>query len=295
MVDLLTVVPIYITYGRSMPNVMFIHTFKDAFIYSMFAMGTTRILRALRVRRKLAKIEDAVERFLAEMCMSIAVMILFFAACIQFVEYPYQIHHYSTWVYMMWVTMSTVGYGDVIPYTTQGRVVIMCIISFSIIIIPKMTNELIEKMKLQTIYARAVYTPLSKKSKHVVICGDISSTSMSEFFDELFHEDHENPDLHAILLLPHPPSIEMILLITNSKFFLSFLYLEGSALIDNDLKRAKIESSEAIFIMSNKFSLKPDEEDAKTILLSLSIKRYISSFNKKYRNYISIIVSIVVN
>jgi hypothetical protein len=51
-------------------------------------------------------------------------------------------------------------------------------------------------------------------------------------------------------------------------------------LLVEDLRRAKIEIAEAVFIMTNKFSLYPDEEDAKTILHSLSIQRYIKAYKK---------------
>ena len=280
MVDVFTVVPIFITYGRHLPNVVDVDTFEEAFIYTMFAFGTTRILRALRIRRKLAQINDAVERFLAEMILSVVVMILFYSAAIRFVEHDYQDLPYHVWCYVVWVTITTVGYGDISPMSTQGQVVVCCIILASIILIPMMTNELIEKMALQSVYARAVYRPLGRKSKHVVICGDISSTSMGDFFDELFHADHTeqaNFSLHAILLLPRPPTTDMILLMQSAKYLSSLTYIEGSALVEADLKRVKLEKADAIFIMTNKFSNKPDEEDAKTILVSLSMKRYMLS------------------
>lgn len=128
-------------------------------------------------------------------------------------------------------------------------------------------------------YARAVYLPLSKRTKHVIICGDISSTSMKEFFAELFHEDHETTtELNAILLLPIPPTLELIILMKDSPHSLQIHYLEGSALNGRDLRRAKPDAADAVFIMTNKFSTAPDEDDANTILLSLSIKRYIASF-----------------
>ncbi|KAJ1437251.1 hypothetical protein B484DRAFT_392857, partial [Ochromonadaceae sp. CCMP2298] len=141
-----------------------------------------------------------------------------------------------------------------------------------------MTNQLIEKMALQSVYARTVYMPKSSNSKHVVVCGDISSVSLEEFFGELFHDDHETVGLVAVLLLPTPPSSELVILMEHSPYFSSVLYLEGSALNDKDLKRAKAELALAVFIMSNKFSRKADEEDAKSILLKLSIKRYVKTF-----------------
>lgn len=113
----------------------------------------------------------------------------------------------------------------------------------------------------------------------MIICGDISSTSMREFFAELFHEDHETTEeLNAILLLPIPPTLELIILMKDSPYSLQIHYLEGSALNSRDLRRAKPDEADAVFIMTNKFSTAPDEDDANTILLSLSIKRYIASF-----------------
>ena len=75
-------------------------------------------------------------------------------------------------------------------------------IGFAIIAIPKMTNELLEVMELQSIYARLSYHAKGKNSQHVVICGDIKSISLQEFFGELFHEDHENEDLNVVVLHP---------------------------------------------------------------------------------------------
>ncbi len=83
-----------------------------------------------------------------------------------------------------------------------GRFAIMGMIAVTLIAIPKMTNELFEVMELQSIYARLSYRAKGKKSQHIVICGDIKSISLQEFFGELFHEDHENDDLNVVILHP---------------------------------------------------------------------------------------------
>ncbi len=76
MVDLMTCIPIFATYQQTCPS------FEEAkgiqiVYYILCAMNTTRILRALRFRREFDLIEDAIERFLANMCLYIVVMILF--------------------------------------------------------------------------------------------------------------------------------------------------------------------------------------------------------------------------
>lgn len=215
--------------------------------------------------------------FAGEVALYALVFMLFFASMMQFLEAEDQLQ-FHTWTYFIVVTVSSVGYGDIVPKTLLGRIFVMAIIGMAIISVPTVTNELIEKMNLQSTYMRATYAPESKNGKHIVICGDLTSTSLQDFFQELFHEDHENVDLSAVMLIPLPPTIEIIFLMRNPQFFLQLQYLEGSALVEKDLKRAKAEYATAIFIMTNKFSSDPDEEDAKSILLNLSIKRYIAGF-----------------
>ena len=177
--------------------------------------------------------------------------------------------------YYMLVTVTTVGYGDITPKTDLGRFAAMAMICFAIITVPKMTNELIEMMSLQSVYARAVYMPSSRKSTHVLICGDLKSSSLREFFEELFHEDHDIQNLHAVILQPEAPSYEMMSILKDPAYSLTVTYLEGNTLNEKDLKRALAEHATAIFIMTNKFSADPDEEDAKTILQQFSIQRYL--------------------
>ena len=91
--------------------------------------------------------------------------------------------------------------GDISPKSTLGRFMAMFFICFAIIFVPKQTNELIEKMNRSSVWARDNYKPRGN-TKHVLICGDLKSTSLFEFFAELFHEDHENMNLHAVILQP---------------------------------------------------------------------------------------------
>lgn len=182
----------------------------------------------------------------------------------------------------MWITAATVGYGDISPKSPIGRCVDMGMIAFAIIQVPRMTNDLIEKMNLQSIYARMVYTPKSRSSCHVVLCGDLRSTSINEFLEELFHADHEADETHCIILQPglsvhlhlftqsrfhkhslshcsDPPSFDMLMLLRDSRYSLNVTYLQGSALIVKDLERCVARRAAGIFIMSNKFSSSADE------------------------------------
>lgn len=121
------------------------------------------------------------------------------AALMKYLENDEQPLKYHIWTYYLVVTVTTVGYGDISPQTNAGKLWAMCIILFAIISLPQQTNELIEKMGRYTVYSRNSYQPRSH-NKHVLICGDLSSISLEEFFNELFHEDHENVNLNAVVL-----------------------------------------------------------------------------------------------
>jgi hypothetical protein len=71
----------------------------------------------------------------------------------------------------------------------------------------------------------------------------------------------------------------MHVILRDPNFGIVVHYLAGSPLNNADLHRARVDLAVAIFIMGNKFSTKPDEDDAKTILQYFSIQRYFRTQN----------------
>ena len=273
----LKVIPIWFTRGTTCPVFKNIDTLWARILYILYALQTTRVLRALRVMRYLDSIEDEVHRSIVRLVLTVFVMLIFDASLMQFLEQDKINRPFNDWIYYMWVTVATVGYGDISPVTTKGRAAAMVFIVVAIITVPQMSNNVLETMVKNAIYARARFRP-RENSTHIVICGDLHSTSLREFFSELFHEDHENVNLHAVLLQPAAkPNFDMLSNILNDPIFsLCVTYLEGSAMSERDLKRAHIDKAKAVFLMANKFHENADEQDAKTILEHVSIKRFIS-------------------
>jgi hypothetical protein len=213
----------------------------DLLNYILHGAYTLRILRVLRVHKTLNLIEDEVHRYLWQLGLSVITMILFGMTTLRFFthftspnsrcchhsisgkelfrcEVPYldvlygELHHIflpfqslillsPSLSYLQVVTICTVGYGDISPRSNIGRLTVMGFICFAIIFVPKKTNELIEVVNRLSVWARASYR-LRGNQKHVLICGELESTSLNQFFSELFHQDHENMNLNAVILLP---------------------------------------------------------------------------------------------
>jgi len=281
MIDILTVIPIWVSVYSFVPTYSQISNFRDAAVYFFVGMATTRILRALRIRKRLSIIEDEVQRCIGEIVLQLIVMILFFSALMQYLEAEVQPLEYHVYMYFMAVTITTVGYGDIAPDSTLGQMVVVLMIFTGVALIPQMTTRLVETMSRQSVYARASFHPKGKATTHahVVICGDMGALALKEFFAELFHEDHENLNLHAVVLSQDSPTNEMGLLMRDPVYSMVITYLEGTALSQHDLKRASAWQAVSIFIMTNKFSRVPDEEDAKTILQQFSIKQHIAALS----------------
>ena len=73
-----------------------------------------------------------------------------------------------------------------------------------------------------------MYLLIPGNSKHIIICGDLDSTDLFDFFSELFHEDHELSNLHAVILQPNQPSNELHKILRDPLFSLMLHFLEGS-------------------------------------------------------------------
>jgi voltage-gated potassium channel Kch len=278
MVDLLTVVPIWVTRTRAPISFPDVHTADDVFTYVLFGLSTTRVLRALRLHRRLSENHDEVKRTLGTMALIIVSMLMFNAAVMQYLDGHMQPLPYHTWLYFAWIETATVGYGDINPLSEQARLAVMFFIGLSLVVVPKLSNELMDKLALYSIYQRLWYVP-KPRSKHVLICGDLTSTSLLEFFQELFHEDHDVGNMVALVLQPTPPSPAMREIMSHPEFLLNVVYIEGTALNEVDLQRCCADTAVGVFILANKFATNVDTEDTITILKNFSIKRYCHIHN----------------
>ena len=61
----------------------------------------------------------------------------------------------------------------------------------------------------------------------------------------------------------------------HTHFFVPVLPTQGSPFNKKDLARACVESSNSIFILTDKLCLETDKQDASTILRAMALKRYV--------------------
>eukprot|EP00947_MAST-08B_sp_MAST-8B-sp1_P000855 g855.t1 len=244
-----------------------------------------RILRIYRITRLLEYQESQVTKAIARMILTIITAVIFVTGLIQIIENDYAASQdgiyagaeklpFHFYFYFLMVTVSTVGYGDYSPNSTQGQMICIIIIFAGIIYVSNASSEAIRLAGLTSPYARAKYKP-HKGVPHIVVCGEFTESSLRDFFTEVFHKDHGNIDLQLVLLNPVTPTNEIKTLISHPRYSLSVKYLEGSPMKEVDLDRAALAVAKCAFVLTNKYCHDVDGADASTILQALSIKRYV--------------------
>ena len=88
-----------------------------------------------------------------------------------------QFHHY---LYFSLVSLTTVGYGEIVPFTVLGRMMIIFMVVVILVVVPEQTNEIINLSNAQTIYERRNYIS-SPDVPHIIILGDIELYSLKNF------------------------------------------------------------------------------------------------------------------
>ena len=181
-----------------------------------------------------------------------------------------EFHHY---IYFSLVSLTTVGYGEIIPYTFLGKLMIVLMVIIILVVVPEQTNEIINLSNAQTEYERRNYIS-SPDIPYVVVLGDINLESLKVFSKEFFHRDHGERYRHIVILMNKYPSKSIELFLNrknNSKFI---IYLQGDPMNNEDLLRADILNAKSCIIFTNKNSYDQFNGDQNGLLLAIFIKKF---------------------
>jgi hypothetical protein len=119
--------------------------------------------------------------------------------------------------YFIIVTVTTLGYGDILPVTYVSRVIVLVIIMAGFCIIPTQVALL-----AQTIYSKPKYLGLfSSKTylNHIVICGMVDDEFLDRFVSELQGKHRGTREMSNTIVVILSP------VVPTNKVHLSSIYL----------------------------------------------------------------------
>ncbi|XP_051968690.1 potassium channel subfamily T member 1 [Xyrauchen texanus] len=201
--------------------------------------------------------------------------LVFTGACgIQHLERAGKILSLFDSLYFCIVTFSTVGYGDVTPRIWPSKLLVVIMICVALVVLPLQFEELaylwMERQKSGGNYSRH----RAQTEKHVVLCvTSLKIDLLMDFLNE-FYAHPRLQDYYVVILCPTEMDIQVRRILQIPLWSQRVIYLQGSALKDQDLMRAKMDDAEACFILSSRNEVDRTAADHQTILRAWAVKDF---------------------
>ncbi|XP_070532191.1 potassium channel subfamily T member 2-like isoform X28 [Ptychodera flava] len=176
--------------------------------------------------------------------------------------------------YFVIVTFSTVGYGDIQVNVWPSQLFVAIMIIAALVVIPIQLEQLafylLERQKQGASYSKH----RAASEKHVVVCATcIQADLIMDFLNEFYAHPHLQ-DYFVVLLSPVELDNTMRLLLQIPIWSQRVIYVQGSALRDQDLQRVRMDDAEACFILSPRNVMDRHEADQQTILRTWAVKDF---------------------
>ena len=187
--------------------------------------------------------------------------------------------HFHHYLYYTIVSISTVGFGDISPYTFLGKIIFIILVFMILIVIQHQINDLITLVSAQSDYARNSYSAKTDLP-HILLVGNISTESLKSFCQEFFHPDHGSQYRHAVILNQRVPPRDLEIFLHEPEIENFVFYLEGDPLNEKDLLRADVHKAKACVIFNDKNSKDPYSGDHQSLFLGIFIKKFVYNHNR---------------
>ncbi|KAI8909194.1 hypothetical protein EDD86DRAFT_150601 [Gorgonomyces haynaldii] len=165
--------------------------------------------------------------------------------------------------YFLVITMSTVGYGDITPRSTGGKLCVIAIIMYSLVVFPGLIADMQETFNQQKSGSGAY---IRGSSPYFVICGDFHSDSrIRDAIDLIYHHDPKKKS-QIVLLSRHKITPAMKLMLNEIRFRNRVFFLQGKGLDVEDMRRVDLKFATAAFILANSAVVSAVQEDQQNTL-----------------------------
>jgi len=160
-------------------------------------------------------------------------------------------------LYMLVITFATIGYGDVVPLTTAGKIFTICIVisgfTIGLYAIGKISAFFVEGELLNILKQRKMNKVLDSMHDHYIICG-YGKTGKSVLDDLL------KKGLEVVLIENNTERSERLKEIYGQKF----IHIDGDATTDEVLLKAGVERAKILISVLS--------TDAENLFVTLSAK-----------------------
>ncbi|CAK4114083.1 unnamed protein product [Aphanomyces euteiches] len=306
MVDFLSLVPMVIELGIGNDRLTQISKQTDSLRQVASMLQAAKTIRILRAYRALKFIKSTVNRQMVATGLTVVCIIIAMAGILQILDqcspacdiYMFCSVNFTSydcvrnpiclsadetsscckcqelsffdWVYFVVVSISTLGYGDISPRSRLGRLATSIMMLMTFVLVPIQVNHLVA-----TISTHSGYTSSYKEHRthtHGIITagGEITPGTLANFLRQFFHPDNPNWNEKIVILHPTAPSSDVKRVIHLHEPRVQ--YIVGSAMNDLDLERAMISKAAVCYVLVNKDTRRPSNEDQSCTLLTAAFR-----------------------
>ena len=196
---------------------------------------------------------------------------------------PLTFTNYFDSLYWAIVTISTVGYGDIVPNTFEAKVLTIFLILSGIVAVSLFTAVVTSNLIKKTIFSLKEWEKMDNLSNHLIICGYKPKLKL---LIEEFLKNNSRLTIEQIVIIHNEITPEIESMLSELKYI---KFIEGDFSEEEILKKAKPELAQKVIIMSENSDTSDSKILATTILLkSFNHNLYIIAeiINPKFEKYL---------
>lgn len=172
---------------------------------------------------------------------------------------------------MWWaiVTISTVGYGDVTPWTPVGRGIAAVLMVVGLFTMALFAGIVGSTLLTAVLTIREEQFRVTRHYNHVVLCGyEAGAEQLLRSLDQELHAEHE-----AVIFSPgaRTPDIPP-----------RYRWVQGDPTKESELDKAHVSSARAVIIVGRR-SVAPQLSDAITILTAFTLRAYLAESERSHQ------------
>ncbi|KAI8141267.1 calcium-activated BK potassium channel alpha subunit-domain-containing protein [Fennellomyces sp. T-0311] len=281
LVELITSIPLlasrFLPYGQ--------YFYVPYFLRSWVCL--LRIKSALKIKvtlRMTDKPVDAIQYKQIYLVGMIVVLLYNGMAAFQYSEAIFGGNNYCVLdsLYVVVVTLSTVGYGDITPSAPMSRIVMMLLILITVAVIPSLVSDFLETMQKRDATGSQV---IKGAEPFILIVGSFTAEQAKDTLDGFLNMDNIDGKLSVIFLDTKPLTDDLKLLGRNSVWGHRIQFLHSPCLNEKAMQRANARYAKAIFTISDLNASDPMKEDEHNTVRLWSLYCYTARYDVPIYSY----------
>ncbi|EPB88136.1 hypothetical protein HMPREF1544_05080 [Mucor circinelloides 1006PhL] len=246
-----------------------------------------RIKSVLKIKTNLLMTEKPVDPLKSKLVHLVGTLVALLyngMSAFQYCEVTFGNINYSILesLYVVMVTLSTVGYGDITPHTEGSRVVMMLLIVISLAVLPSLLADALNTLRKRNDWGGYVS---ESHMPFILLVGVFRPEQVTEILDGFLNTENTEPHLNVVFLDINRPNEELKFLERNSMWGHRIQFIHGSVLDEQTLKRVQARSATAIFTLADQHAADPHKEDERNTVRLWSLHCYTVSHNVNIYTY----------